>query len=196
MGVLAGIAVRESGRIGGSSHLSYRRDAEGSQRIAGEKEGESESLIEVFGIGTYGRWGMAKHWGEDWGEEYPHRDIIQAIIVAAIRVQRGLGPGLLEETYKVCLAHALRQSGHRVMREVRLDIEWEGLCVPNAYIMDLVVDDKVVVEAKTVARLVDANFAQLNTQLRFTGLEVGLLLNFRAWPLKEGGIKRVIHTRT
>jgi GxxExxY protein len=59
----------------------------------------------------------------------------------------------------------------------------------------LVVDDRVVVEAKTVEKLVDANFAQVNSQLRFSGFEVGLLLNFRQWPLKEG-IKRVVHTQS
>ena len=139
---------------------------------------------------------MVKHWGEHWGDDYPHQDITQAVIEAAIKVQKALGPGLLEDVYKTCLAHALRQSGHRAQREVRLDIAWEELCVPNAYIMDLVVDDKVVVEAKTVERFVDAHFAQLNTQLRFTRLEVGLLLNFRAWPLRDGGIKRVVHTHS
>ena len=78
---------------------------------------------------------------------------------------------------------------------MRLDSTWEELTVEGAYKMDLVVDAKVVVEAKTVEKLVDAHFAQLNTQLKFTGLEVGLLLNFRAWPLREGGIRRVVHTR-
>ena len=139
---------------------------------------------------------MPSHWGEHWGDDYPHQEITQAIIEAAIRVQRSLGPGLLEDAYKACLAHALREKGHKVLREVRLDITWEGLLVEGAYKMDLVVDERVVVEAKTVEKLVDAHFAQLNTQLRFTGLEVGLLLNFRAWPLKEGGIRRVVHTRS
>jgi len=58
------------------------------------------------------------------------------------------------------------------------------------------VDDKVGVEAKTVDELVAAFFAQVNTQLRFRGFEVGLRLNFRQWPLQEGGIKRVIPTPT
>ena len=101
----------------------------------------------------------------------------------------------MTKSYKTCLAHALRGGGHKALREVRLDIIWEGLTVEGAYKMDLVVDDKVAVEAKTVEKLVDAHFAQINTQLRFSGLEVGLLLNFRAWPLKEGGIRRVVHTR-
>ena len=139
---------------------------------------------------------MARFWGEHEGDDHPHREITQAIIGAAIRIQSALGPGLLEDAYKVCLAHALRLDGHKVLREVHLDIEWEGLLVERAYRMGLVVDEKVVVEAKTVERLVDANFAQLNTQLRFSGFEVGLLLNFRPWPLKDGGIKSVVHTRS
>jgi GxxExxY protein len=138
---------------------------------------------------------MPRYWGEHTGDDYPHQDITQAIIDAAIRIQSALGPGLLEEAYKTCLAHALRERGHKVLREVRLDIVWEGLTVEGAYKMDLVVDDKVVVEAKTVEKLVDAHFAQVNTQLRFSGLDVGLLLNFRAYPLKDGGIRRVAHTR-
>ena len=139
---------------------------------------------------------MEKRWGEPQGDNHPHMDVTEAIIGAAIRVQRSLGPGLLEEAYKVCLAHALRLDGHKALQEVRLDITYEGLCIPNAYSMDLVVDDKVVVEAKTTERFIDAHFAQLNSYLQFSGLEVGLLVNFRNWPLKEGGIKRVINSRT
>ncbi len=123
-------------------------------------------------------------------------DVTEAILGAAIRVQKALGPGLLEDAYKVCLAHALRLDGHKALQEVRLDITYEGLCIPNAYSLDIVVDDKVVVEAKTMERFNDAHFAQLNSYLRFSGLEVGLLLNFRTWPLKEGGIKRVINSHT
>ena len=139
---------------------------------------------------------MGKHWGEHQGEEHPHKEVTAAIIGAAIRVQRSLGPGLLEDAYKACLAHALRLDGLNVLREVHLDITYEGLCIPNAFIMDLVVDDQVVVEAKTVERFNDAYFAQLNSYLQFSGLEVGLLLNFRIWLLKDGGIKRVVKSRT
>lgn len=139
---------------------------------------------------------MGQHWGEHPGGEHPHMDVTEAIIGAAIKVQRSLGPGVLEDAYKACLAHALRLDGHKALREVHLDLTYEGLCIPNAYVMDLVVDDKVVVEAKTVDRFNDVHLAQLNSYLRFAGMEVGLLLNFRAWPLKEGGIKRVINAHT
>jgi GxxExxY protein len=137
-----------------------------------------------------------ERWGELLDDGHPHKDVTEAIIGAAIKVQRSLGPGLLEGAYKACLAHALRLDGHKALQEVRLDITYEGLCIPNAYVMDIVVDDKVVVEAKTVDRFCEAHFAQLNSYLRFSGLEVGLLLNFRVWPLREGGIKRVVNTHS
>ena len=138
---------------------------------------------------------MGRHWGEDWGDNYPHRDITEAIILAAIRVQKVLGPGLLENAYKACLAHELRLAGHEALREVHLDITDKGLCVENAYIMDLVVDHKVVVEAKAIAKFSDADFAQLNSCLHFANFEVGLLINFHTWPLKDGGIKRLVNTK-
>jgi hypothetical protein len=80
---------------------------------------------------------MGRHWGEQWGNEYPHRDVIEAIILAAIKVQRIIGPGVVENVYKICQAHGLRLDGHKVFREVHLDLTYEGLCVPNAYKMDL-----------------------------------------------------------
>lgn len=104
---------------------------------------------------------MGRHWGEDWGDNCPHRDISEAIILAAIRMQKVLGPSLLE----------------------------------NAYIMDLVVDHMVVVEAKAIAKFSDADFAQLNSCLHFASFEVGLLINFHNWPLKDGGIKRLVNTK-
>src|SRR6266702_4542508 len=94
--------------------------------------------------------------GEHEGDDHPHKEITQAIIGAAIRIQSALGPGLLEDGYKLCLAHSLRMDGHKVSREVYVDIEWEGLFVERAYRMDLVVDDRVVVEVKTVEKRVDA----------------------------------------
>jgi len=135
-----------------------------------------------------------RHWHETWEDNHPHSDLTGAIIGAAIRVQKALGPGLLESAYKACLAHALHLEGLKAVREVRLDLTWEGLCLPGAYLLDLVVEDKVLVEAKTVDQFVDVHFAQVNSYLRFSGLEVGVLLNFHAWPLKAGGIRRVIRT--
>jgi len=138
---------------------------------------------------------MKPFWGEHVSGEHPHMDVTEAIIGAAIKVQKALGPGLLEAPYKACLAHTLREQGHKVLQEVGLDVTFESLCISNAYALDLIVDDKVVVEAKAVDHLADVHVAQVNSYLRFSGLEVGLLVNFRAWPLKEGGLKRVIDAK-
>jgi len=128
-------------------------------------------------------------------DDRPHSDLTRSILESAMRVQSVLGVGLLEKAYKVCLAHALRQKGHRVLVEVHLDITFEGLLIPDSYLIDLLVDDTVVVEAKTVERLTAIHQAQVLTYLRLSGKEVGLLLNFWACPLKDGGIQRLVLTR-
>jgi len=129
-------------------------------------------------------------------EEFLHRELTESIIAAAIKVQRALGPGLMESAYEVCLAHELKKMGHEVLIQVPLDITYDDLHVPSAYRMDMVVDGLVVLELKTVDALIDLHHAQLFSYLRFSGLEVGLLLNFWAWPLKDGGIKRVVRTKS
>lgn len=127
---------------------------------------------------------------------YLHSELTDSILAAAIEVQRALGPGLLESAYEACLSHRLRQMGHTVLTQVGLDIRYEGLVVPNAFRMNLVVDDRVVVELKTAERLLDIHQAQLASYLRFSGHQVGLLLNFWSWPLKDGGIKRIANSNS
>lgn len=75
---------------------------------------------------------MVNHWAELDDEDHPHMELTAAIIGAAIKVQKSLGPGLLENAYNACLAYSLRLDGHKALQEVRLDITYEGLCVPNA----------------------------------------------------------------
>ncbi len=123
-----------------------------------------------------------------------HVELTRSILESAIRVQDALGVGLYEKPYKVCLAHSLRQKGHKVLTEVVLDLSFEGLLISDAYKIDLLVDDLVVVEAKTVESLNVLHQAQVLTYLRLSGKEVGLLLNFWASPLKDGGIQRLICT--
>ena len=121
-------------------------------------------------------------------------DLTNSVIGAAIKVQATVGPGLLESAYRACLAHELGSRGHGVAQEVPLEVQYEGLVLPQAYRMDLVVDGQLVLELKTVERLSPAHEAQLLTYLRFSRKRVGLLFNFWSWPLKDGGIKRLIHT--
>jgi iron complex transport system substrate-binding protein len=124
----------------------------------------------------------------------PHIELTRSILDSAINVQNALGIGLLEQPYKVCLAHALRRKGHQVLTEVVLDLSFDGLLLSGAYKIDLLVDDRVIVEAKTVDRLNAMHQAQVLTYLRLAQKEVGLLLNFWASPLKQGGIQRLIRT--
>ncbi len=128
-------------------------------------------------------------------DDRPYSDLTRTILESAMRVQHALGVGLYENPYKACLAHSLRQKGHRVLMEVHLDITFEGLRVPDSYRIDLLVDDAVVVETKAVERLTAIHQAQVLTYLRLSGKEVGLLLNFWACPLKDGGIQRLILSR-
>ena len=120
--------------------------------------------------------------------------LTEAVLKAAFKVQSELGPGLLESSYRRCLAQELRTQGFSVREEVPVPISYHGLEIPEAYRIDLLVNDGVVVELKTVEHLTKAHEAQVVTYLRFSHHPVGLLLNFWAWPLKDGGIKRVIFT--
>jgi GxxExxY protein len=122
-----------------------------------------------------------------------YSELTEDIIAAAIKVQRTIGPGMLESTYEACLAYELRQRNHIVETQVLLSLQYEGLEISNAFRLDLVIDNKVVVELKSVDSLSDAHFAQLKTYLRFSDYSVGLLINFLAWPLRNGGIKRVVY---
>jgi len=119
----------------------------------------------------------------------------EVVLGCAIKVQRELGPGLLESAYEACLAYEMEKAGLRVQRQIALDISYGEIQIPGAYRIDLLVEDQLVLELKTVERLTDFHEAQLLTYLRFAGKRVGLLLNFWRWPLKDGGIKRILNPR-
>jgi GxxExxY protein len=130
------------------------------------------------------------------GEGMRFQDLTQKILKCAFIIQSKLGPGLLESAYEACLIHELRKAGLRVESQVRVDVRYDdSLVLENAYRMDLVIEDTVVVELKTLEKLLPTHEAQLFTYLRFAGKPVGLLINFWAWPLKKGGIKRVINLK-
>jgi len=119
----------------------------------------------------------------------------EVILGCAIKVQRSLGPGLLESAYEACLVYALEKAGLRVQRQLQLDITYEGIQIPAAYRIDLLVEDQIVLELKTVERLNEVHEAQLLSYLRFSGKRLGFLLNFWRWPMKDGGIKRLLNPR-
>lgn len=108
------------------------------------------------------------------------------VIGAAIEVHRRLGPGLLESVYQRCLAIELDYRRIPSRQEVPVPLAYRGRSFTESYRIDLVVDDKVIVEVKSVQRLERVHQAQLLTYLRLTGIRTGLLFNFNAAVLRHG----------
>ena len=117
--------------------------------------------------------------------------LTHSIIGCAMKVQRALGNGLLESAYEACLSFDLGKSGFEVQRQQVLPIEYEGFRIDAGYRPDLIVNREVIVEVKTVPKLLPVHQAQLLTYLKLSRLWRGLLLNFHAMPFKSG-IKRLI----
>jgi GxxExxY protein len=118
--------------------------------------------------------------------EYPLKDLTEKIIGAAIEVHRNLGPGLLESAYERCLIYELEKLGLLVENQKPLPLVYKEITVEQGYRLDLLVEDKVVVELKTVERLTKIHEAQVLTYLRISGHKVGLLINFNVDILKRG----------
>jgi GxxExxY protein len=118
--------------------------------------------------------------------------ISKIIIGCAIEVHKQLGPGLLESAYQECLSFELKQAGFKVRKEVPMPIIYKEVKLDHGYRMDLLVEEKVVVEIKTVEAFTDVHLAQVLTYLKLGNYKLGLLLNFYTTMLKKG-IKRVIN---
>ena len=112
------------------------------------------------------------------------------IIGAAIEVHGVLGTGLLESAYENALAVELVQRGRRIQRQVVLPARYKGVDISDAYRIDLLVEDQVIIEVKTVLAFAPVHTAQLLTYLRMANKKLGLLLNFHA-PSMRAGVKRV-----
>jgi len=121
-------------------------------------------------------------------------EIAKQILDAAFVVHTKLGPGLLESVYEVVLAYELRKRGFTAERQKGMPIIYDNIRFDEAFRSDLVVNGKVVAELKSVEALVPVHAKQLLTQLRLSGLKLGLLINFGEVHLKNG-IKRVINGR-
>ena len=120
-------------------------------------------------------------------------DVTGQVVDAAIQVHSVLGPGLLESAYQVCLAHELGNRGLAVRREVFVPVRYDGIELDGGYRIDLLVEDRVVVETKTVTKFVDVHEAQLLSQLRLGAYPVGLMINFNVARLKDGIVRKVNH---
>jgi GxxExxY protein len=115
-----------------------------------------------------------------------------AIIGAAIEVHRQLGPGLLESAYEQCLCHELHLRGLPFKCQVNLPVSYKGLQLDCGYKIDVIVNDEVIVELKSVERILPVHEAQLLTYLKLSGKKVGLLINFNSALLTQGIIRRVL----
>lgn len=114
------------------------------------------------------------------------------IIGAAIEVHRALGPGLLESAYERCLAQELALRHVKVRRQVALPVEYKGLHLDCSYRLDMVVENRIVVELKCADALLPIHEAQLLTYLRLSGHRIGLLINFHVPVLKQGIVRKVL----
>ena len=117
--------------------------------------------------------------------------VSDAVIGAGIEVHRHLGPGLLESSYQTCLCRELELRGVAYQSQVVVPVEYKGVHLPKAYVLDLLIESSVIVEIKTVDELLPIHSAQLMTYMRLCRVASGLLLNFNVTLLPRG-IKRLL----
>ena len=113
-------------------------------------------------------------------------DLSYRIIGAGIEVHRGIGPGLLESTYRACMIYELRLRGMKVESEQAIPIRYKSLVLDGGYRVDMVVDDTIIVELKAVETVLPVHHAQVLSYLRHTKKPLGLLMNFNVAVLAEG----------
>ena len=119
-------------------------------------------------------------------------EIGKLVIDSAMKVHSALGPGLLESAYRACLAHELELRGLDVSQEKPLPVLYEGAEISVGYRIDLLLNQKVIVELKAVEKLLPIHTAQLLSYLKLSGCKLGFLINFNVLHLKDG-FKRVVN---
>ena len=119
-------------------------------------------------------------------------EIVHEIVDAAFHIHKALGPGLLETVYEVVLAHELEKRGLQVVRQQPVSIIFNGFHFDEGFRADLIVEDKVIVELKSVEQIVPVHKKQLLTYLRLADKRLGLLINFGAAVIKDG-ISRIVN---
>src|SRR2546423_11389479 len=132
-----------------------------------------------------------------WEEEHKLRpmkenEIAAADVDAAYRLHTGLGPGIFKIVYEVLLAHELRKHDYSVERQVPVPIAWDGMRFDEGFRADLIIDDSVIVEVKSIAALDAVHRKQVPTYLRLMDKRLGLLINFGDHTIKHG-IKRIVN---
>jgi GxxExxY protein len=121
-----------------------------------------------------------------------HEELTERVIGAAIGVHRALGPGLFESAYEECLCHEFHLQGISFERQRPLPVAYKDVKLDCGYRLDLIVENKLILEIKCVERLLPVHEAQLLTYLKMTGMRVGLILNFNVSILTRGGIVRKV----
>jgi GxxExxY protein len=120
-----------------------------------------------------------------------HKEITDKVLKCAYDVHTELGPGLFEKVYQECLYFELRQTGLHVQKEVELPVEYKGYEIEAGFRIDLLVEDKIIIELKSVKELLDIHQAQILTYMKLSCCDVGFLINFNVKSLREG-IKRFV----
>jgi len=110
----------------------------------------------------------------------------------AIEVHKALGPGLLESAYEECLCFELSEAGFKFERQKSLPITYKTIQLNCGYRLDLVVENNIIVELKSIEKILPIHEAQILTYLKISGLTLGLLINFNV-PILKDGIKRIVH---
>jgi GxxExxY protein len=135
---------------------------------------------------------MNHHGGTETRRKLILEELTEQIISAAIEVHKQLGPGLLESAYEECLCHELNLRGLRFERQVKLPVVYKGIHLDCGYRMDIVVEGAVVLEIKTVEKILSVHEAQLLTYLKLSEKKVGLIFNFNAAVLARGMVRKVL----
>lgn len=125
-------------------------------------------------------------------ETQSFRAITEQVIGACIEIHKHLGPGLLESAYEECLCYELSALGINFERQKTLPVKYKTVSLDCGYRLDLVVENKIILELKTVENLLPIHEAQLLTYLKLSGLTLGLLINFNV-PVLKNGIKRIVN---
>jgi len=114
------------------------------------------------------------------------------VIGCAMKVHSALGPGLLESTYEACLEHELQKANIPLKRQMALPVHYDGVLIDCGYRVDLLIEDQIILELKSIDRLAPIHEAQLLTYLKLANLNLGLLINFNVLHLRNG-IKRIVY---
>jgi GxxExxY protein len=121
---------------------------------------------------------------ENLGSELTHK-----VIECGIEVHRALGPGLLESAYEACLDYELRKAGLNVQRQKSLPIKYKDIMVDEGYRIDLLIENRLIIELKAVEKILPVHEAQILTYLKLSEIPLGLILNFNE-PVLKNGIRR------